>query len=170
VALSASVDAFTTLQLMLWHLRDAYDVDNDSDQDLMTVHGLIGAVCMMLRVVPNGLLWGGCPCSSYVFISSSACQRKPGNRSGNLNCTSVRVGNLLCSRFCLLALLATARSVFWLVEQPGTSCMTSYFRMAHLIRVCNQHGAFHGVVRFCMGYYGAFSLKPSKVWGSMPLP
>jgi len=140
VALSASVDACMTLQLMCWHLRETYDVNNDSEQDLMSVHGIIAAVWMMLRVVPNGLLWGGVPCSSFIFISSSTCQRKKGDRTGNIGVTSVRVGNILCSRFCLLAMLATARSVFWLVEQPGTSCMTSYVRMAQLIRVCNQHG------------------------------
>jgi hypothetical protein len=170
VALSAAVDAFMSLQLMFWQMRDTYDVNNDSEQDLMSVHGLIAAVWMMLRVVPNGLLWGGVPCSSYIFISSATCQRKKGSRTGNVAVTSVRMGNVLCSRFCLLAMLATARSVFWLVEQPGTSCMTSYFRMAQLIQVCNQHGLFRGVARFCMGYYGAFSLKPSKVWGTMPCP
>ena len=83
--------------------------------------GLMTAVRCVLRLRRGGCLWGGLPCSAHVWIASGTTGKSPSFPRGDMSVPCTRKGNCLAARFCLLALLAIARQVYWGGEQPGTS-------------------------------------------------
>lgn len=90
--------------------------------------GFLVALLYVLRLEAAGLLWGGVPCSSYVWIARGHTERSRTNIMGN-NHPAVLLGNCMTSRFCLLILIALARNVHWAIEQPGSSLMPYYPRL-----------------------------------------
>ncbi len=88
---------------------------------MSTVQGILISLRQTLRVVELGLLYGGIPCASYTFMSSSLHRRSVLNPLGDETFHFVKMGNLLAARFFLLVIVAIARKVFWFVEQPGSS-------------------------------------------------
>jgi hypothetical protein len=103
-------------------LRDYYDIcDRGADNDLSTTAGLLIAIRNTLRIVEGGLLYGGVPCNSFIFMNSANTQRTDLNPLGNKSSPAVNTGNMLASRFMLLVLIALSRKVYWFVEQPGSS-------------------------------------------------
>lgn len=122
----------------------------------------------VMRLRQGGLLWGGVPCSSFVWISRGTsrrsqatappkpCQCMPGtpfvstcesatilqflqaNVLGDNSVEFVRLGNLCVVRFCLLVLLACSRNCIWAVEQPSSSMMPEHPRMQQLFQLAKQ--------------------------------
>ena len=82
--------------------------------------GFTIAVQKLLRVLAGGLFWSGLPCSSFIFMSQGSSGRHKSNPSGN-NSLLTRTGNKLCCRWTLLVMLAIARGVYWVCEQPSSS-------------------------------------------------
>lgn len=148
----------------------------------------------VMRLRQGGLLWGGVPCSSFVWISrgtskrsqatalpnpcASACHEHilsahvslqhavQDNVLGDGSKEFVRVGNLCVVRFCLLVLLAYSRNCIWAVEQPSSSIMPDHPRMQQLFRLAKQQKLpAISMVRLWMGLYGHFSAKATKLWG-----
>jgi hypothetical protein len=95
--------------------------------------------------------------------------RKAGAASGDVSQPTVRVANLIASRYALLTLVALARSVVWCAEQPSSSLLPNYDRLRAVLMQMQQHRIFFSC-RFSMGLYGAPSLKPSKCFGSAWVP
>lgn len=115
-------------------LRDYYELSDRGDEnDLTGVVGFLMAVRLILQVVVCGLVFGGHPCSSFVWISSATTGRSANTPVGNQSKTTL-YGNLLLSRWILLCMLATCRNVYWLTEQPGSSVMRFFPRMAKLLQ------------------------------------
>ena len=92
--------------------------------------GFLYAIKGTLRLKEFSLLWGGVPCSLLVFISMATSGRHL-NIMGYEDREPVATSNLLLARFCLLAILQTARNGYWAVEQPGSSVLkdTPYMEM-----------------------------------------
>jgi hypothetical protein len=108
--------------MRLGMLSDYFDVcDRGADNDLCTTGGLLIAIRNTLRIVEGGLLYGGVPCNSFIFMNSRNTQRTDSNPLGNKMCPAAVTGNILASRFMMLVLIALARKVYWFVEQPGSS-------------------------------------------------
>lgn len=102
----------------------------DPEQDILRMAGLAQAISLLLRLKPNGLAWFAPQCSSWVFLASS-CHGRSGanNYEGRAPTAEVTAGN---SKVCIvsaLLLLAAARGVAVVVEQPANSCM---FKFANL--------------------------------------
>ena len=103
--------------------------------------GLIYAVRQTLRLVPSGLVFLGVPCSMLVWISSGTHGRAAPNFMGDSSIPGVVASNTLLARASLLCCLAMARSVFWAVEQPGSSCLpkTPYWRRLLVLKIKRMH-------------------------------
>ncbi|CAK8987363.1 unnamed protein product [Durusdinium trenchii] len=133
--------------------------------DLLGMSGLIYAVRQTLRLVPSGLVFLGVPCSMLVWISSGTHGRAAPNFMGDSSIPGVVASNTLLARASLLCCLAMARSVFWAVEQPGSSCLpkTPYWRRLLVLKIKRMH-----FIRFYMGAYKHMSWKLTMVFGSWP--
>ncbi|CAL1141668.1 unnamed protein product [Cladocopium goreaui] len=128
------------------------------------------AVRYVLRLRRGGCLWGGLPCSAHVWIASGTTGKSPSFPRGDMSVPCTRKGNCLAARFCLLALLAIARQVYWGGEQPGTS-VAILLDYVEWVMNCNRSmiGFLPSTtVRFWMGLFGHRSLKRSYVFGSLP--
>lgn len=155
--------------MSLHSLRDADDLDKGLQFDVMTTTGFLVAARNVLRVIPGGVLHGGVPCSSWVFLSRGSSKRSKQFPQGDTGRTHVLKANLITTRFALLVLVALARSVYWCVEQPLSSLMPAYLPMTHVMTMTADYvGLCYS--SFAMGMYGAFSLKPTQLWGSLSGP
>lgn len=132
----------------------------DDMNNLLTVAGMMQAVKDTLRLREGGLLFGGVPCSSWVWLSCPTHMRHVAIL-GDSRQEMVRIGNILGARFCLLAGLALVIGAHWAVEQPSTSRFIHYPYMTWLERVAKCF-----FKRFPMANYHHFSLKPSYLCGS----
>lgn len=89
--------------------------------DLVLVCGFVKALSLVLRIQYKGLLWIALPCGSFTFMSSSGHCRTAFNPYGNCQRAFVLTGNLICSRTCILILVALSRSVSYFLENPLNS-------------------------------------------------
>jgi hypothetical protein len=145
---------------------EGFDVSSNPKEDLSTTVGFILALRGVLRLKIGALLWGGVPCSTWVYISRGTSGRSAWQPMGNTTMPCVRAANLVTARFAALVLLAVARGAQWLVEQPGSSVMDLHdrFKAIKSLGECGLLPTMHSV-RFWMGAYGHFSAKPSKCFG-----
>ena len=108
--------------MIMNQLRQGYERENDFVlNDLLRPAGFIVAVAGTLRIVEQGLLMGGLPCSSYIFMSSGTHRRSVDSPWGHEAYRFVFEGNQLGSKFLLLCFLAVVRQVKWFVENPQSS-------------------------------------------------
>ena len=84
--------------------------------------GFLHSICKVLRVKMFGLLFGGIPCESYGFMSSGTHRRTAAEPFGTPY-NFVVDGSTFASRFVVLAILAIARGVCWMVENPSRSML-----------------------------------------------
>jgi hypothetical protein len=133
--------------------------------DLLSVVGFLLSVRLALQMVRSGLLFGGVPCSLFVFISLGTSMRSPTCPDGNVNLESVRRSNALASRFTLLAMIALARGAHFVIEQPSSSRLPLYTNMRELLQNLSDLQSIF-FTRFNMACLGALSLKPTMLFGS----
>jgi len=102
--------------------RQGFDCVKDPFMnDLVLVCGFVKALSLVLRIQYKGLLWLALPCGSFTFMSSSGHCRTAFNPYGNCQRAFVLTGNLICSRTCILILVALSRSVSYFLENPLNS-------------------------------------------------
>jgi hypothetical protein len=100
--------------------------------NLLSTEGLLHAIKGVLRLRQRGLLWGGVPCSSFVWINRGTSRRSRANPLGDVSVASVSTSNTIVSRFALLVLLGVSRGATWLVEQPSSSLLPWHPRIADI--------------------------------------
>ena len=99
------------------YLRMRYDkTSGGSHDDISTTLGWARAVLLVLRLQPSGLLWGGVPCGSFVWLSRSVHGTSRRAPCGCLDSEWVQLNNKITARFSLLAMLAVARRCHWACE------------------------------------------------------
>ena len=108
------------------------------------------AVLRVLRLAPDAVMSMGPPCSSYVYLNAGSSKRSRTRPYGDTSKAYIENANLLlcyigvkktvvinqfrdeyqplaklrlCSRVCLLIILATVRGVYICLEQPLSSSM-----------------------------------------------
>ena len=107
----------------------------------MLRYGYCLAYQYLLRVQRGGLFFSGLPCSSHVWISRGTSGRSSENPKGN-DSPMTRKGNLLTCRYALMVLVAVARAVWWLCEQPVSSLAT---KLPYLDWVMNLNMVHRGL-------------------------
>ena len=94
--------------------------------DLLTTAGFCRAVLFTLQLIEGAILWGGVPCNSFGFMSSSVHCRTATQPMGDVRSNWVKMSNAIATRFALLAALAMSRRVAWCVENPARSMLVHY--------------------------------------------
>ena len=106
--------------------RTTFDQARKEEQDLTTVTGFLLALQGCLRLQKGGLLWLGCPCCSFSWMSSSKHGRSALTPLGDVTLPFVKTGNILASRSLILALICLCRGVYYFIEQPGGSYLDHF--------------------------------------------
>ena len=138
-------------------LRQGYELEADGVFcDLMSDSGFLKGVELVLRLLPLALLYGGIPCESYGFMSSGTHLRTASNPWGHTPFNFVWRGNVMASRFVLLALLGVVRNAVWMAEQPDRS---------HLIHLPPMRILFHQclkprLVKWSLPFFWAIKPQP----------
>ena len=96
--------------------------------DITTSLGFAKVLDLLRRVRPGGLLLGGPPCSSFVWINRSTSGRSEFRPEGRTSLEYIRLANLICCRVMLLLAFCASRGIHWLIEQPGSSILSSMHR------------------------------------------
>lgn len=128
--------------------------------DLLSARGFLLALSALRRVRPFGVCHCGPPCGSWVWISRASTGRRSWRVRG-LDVPSVRMANLLVRRLCLLLTYAVKRNIQVIVEQPLSSLL---FDFPPFKRLVSRFGFVS--VSAHMGFYGAPTLKPTRLVGS----
>ena len=114
----------------LWSTKGYINLDSPADprqgfdheadpvfQNLGSDLGLLKAMGLLMHLGPLGLWYGGLPCDSFGFLSSPTHGRGALTPWGN-PWPFVFSGNVLCTRYAMLALIAIIRGCVWALEQP----------------------------------------------------
>lgn len=146
---------------------ETFEIEDDAQKfDLLSDEGMLRAVGLTLRLKVGALLFGGHPCSTFVWLSRGSTRRSASRPLGDPLCAAAQKANQMASRFSLLILLAVARGAVWLVEQPCSSLLKNHPRFS-LLETLGRAGTIPDPrqVRFWMGLYGAKTPKPSYLLG-----
>ena len=144
--------------------RSSIPIDLEIDphgMDLTTSRGFSNAIYQLLNVRPGGGHTSAPVCSTWVFMSRGSTLRSVASPLGRSDSESVRIGNLLAARAIILLLIASAKSIFWILEQPGTSIMYLHPLFQRLIKLIPVQQ-----FRMNMGDYGGHSKKPTILYSS----
>ena len=77
--------------------------------------------------------WLAVPCNSFSFMSISQHMRSFLKPYGDLTFAFVQAGNCICTRSCMLILVALARNVVWMIETPLRSSLDVWPFLNHII-------------------------------------
>jgi len=143
-----------------------YDVAyRGPDNDFTSTTGFLIAIRDTLRLRPGALLWGGIPCCSYIWMSSSLHGRY-GAILGDTRQQFVEIGNVCCARFAMLAALALVIGAHYCIEQPSSSQLVFMPYMQWLWFLKSKTETLFQ--RFWMANYDGWCMKPSWLCGSTP--
>lgn len=143
-----------------------FDLLDGPDGDIMSMHGFFNCVRLVLKLKPRALLFGGPPCSSWVFINRATSRRSASRAMGDQKMEHVRLGNSILARWILLGMIAIARGCRWVTEQPQSSLMTACAYIRYVALVIRP--IFWGERRFPMVAFGHRSRKQTKCFGTAP--
>jgi len=139
------------------------DKKHGQSHDILTPLGFLTCLSAVMHIKRHGFLFLAPPCSTWVWMSHGSTGRRRNNAMGDPHNNYVKSQNRLVSRLCHIIWLARKRGVFVIIEQPQDSCMEQHPRLAHLLKRFRM-----GTFKLDMGAYGAFSQKPTKLWGTAP--
>ena len=129
-------------------------LDDPVRQDILTDHGLLNAIILVLSCHPGGLVWWGIVCSSWIWMSRGTTLRHMWDPHGDTSKTCVANGNTMLARVVLLVMVAHALGVGNILEQPSSTLMRYHHRFELL---ANWMDVF--MTRLTLGYWGAESKK-----------
>ena len=145
-------------------LDSSIPIDLDIDpynMDLTTSRGFSNAIFQLLNVRPGGGHTSAPVCSTWVFMSRGSTLWSVASPLGRSDSESVRIRNLLAARAIVLLLIASAKSIFWILEQPATSIMYLHPLFQRLIALVPVRQ-----FQMNMGEYGGLSKKPTILYRS----
>lgn len=140
----------------------AMDLKYSPDHNVLKPVGMLLLLETAMALKPGGIFWAAPPCSSWVFLSRSSTGRHL-QVEGDVALRSVVAQNALVERLVLVLEILALRGVFWIVEQPASSCMWDYPAMRSLRE---RHGLQPRLLD--MGAYGGTSQKPTHLLGTAP--
>lgn len=137
-------------------------VDDPFTQDILTPEGFTNAIFNTLRLEEGSGLFQAPVCSTWVFMSRGSTLRSNSRPLGRTDSQKVHDGNIMTSRCMILCILAAAKGVWWLVEQPATSIMELHpsFQIALKLLAPIRR------LRVLMLDFGGSSKKPTYLYSS----
>jgi len=94
------------------------DGTGTTSEDVTCKLGFRNAVATVLQIVEEGLLWCAPDCSSHCYLNAAKTKRSGMNPAGDTTYAPVFNGNLQGAVAAFLFVLACARNVFVVVENP----------------------------------------------------
>lgn len=99
--------------------------------------------------------------SVYNLRSRGSTRRSPRNPLGRKDSEAVRKGNILACRAFILCFIAAAKAIWFVLEQPASSCVEHHPLFQHMARLVPL---FKYSMR--MGDHGGPTLKPTLLYSS----
>ena len=148
---------------LLGYEGQTLDLRKSLTHDILTPAGFLTAMAAAMRIRRGGVLWAAPPCSTWIFLSRHSTGRDK-DPSGNWQTSAyVASQNALVCRLLLLARLCIARGVYYIIEQPRSSCMFEYAPFAAFLQ---KHPATS--VSTEMGAFGMKAEKDTILMGTAP--
>lgn len=140
-----------------------YEILKDPQQNMATISGQALALKWAATVSEGGLLVGGFPCSTWVWLARSHTKRSKERIWGDESREDVRQANDIINFVSALSAFAHARKVFFLWEQPHSSLafQTPCWRVVR--ELPNYKEQF-----LWLGSYGHDMPKPTRLVGTLP--
>ncbi len=139
------------------------EVEDDSDQDLLTELGLRKTISFICHCKEHGCVWLGVPCSSWVFIGRRNAGRYSWHPRGHSTSQYTARHNALAEIAINLALLAFSLGVYYVIEQPSSSVLWRWDPVVEMLRHTRPLKAF-----LELGNFGASSKKALILRGTAP--
>ena len=168
---AAEAAGFTAMPFDKFRIKGITDSDDpETTEDILLEAGFRRALSLVLRLRPGGLLWMAPVCSSWIFLNLKNTMRtkvRGPKFRGNLKYLPVRHGNLMAEMAAFLFLVAAARGVHAVIENPACSMMFSYEIFANACALWSER--FWAVLHHCRfsdAPYGSRLGKKFKLMGS----
>ena len=101
-----------------------FEINLDANNmDILSSSGFANAVFQICNLKPGSGCLAAPVCSSWVFMSRGTTLRTKARPLGRSDNEGVINGNIMTARVLILMLLASAKGIFWLLEQPESSLM-----------------------------------------------
>lgn len=136
------------------------DICVNPQHDVLTSDGLRLMLLAITATVLGALLWVATPCSSFVILSSSVCQRNLTNAyMGDTGRFCVQQGNVLADISGLALLLGILGGLKDGMEQPSSSCLPE----TPIVNAVLRFGGYlkTNTYHYC---FGGPTLKPLQLW------
>ena len=117
------------------YLASGFDASHGLHENILTRRGFFHALDLILALMVGGLLFGGPPCSLFVYLSYAVHLRSRQNRYGNTSNFLVRAANMIVQNWIVLLVICHVRGCYDITEQPSTTAMFEYPLFA-LRRIC----------------------------------
>lgn len=144
-----------------------FDIESMGDAgNILEWVGFINILRMVLQLRPKGLLMGGPPCGSWIWVNRSTSRRSRTRIFGSSARSYVKEANAITCRWILLAMVAICRGCEVLTEQPSSSLMLEFPYMKWLAVMISPIS--WSLVRFQMAAYGHANSKPTVLFGTSP--
>ncbi|CAL1130604.1 unnamed protein product [Cladocopium goreaui] len=137
------------------------DLELGQNNNLLTNDGFCNALYHICNTKPGSGHMTAPVCSSWVFLSRGSTLRSASRPLGRSDSKAVEDGNILAARALVLCLLASAKAMFWCLEQPASSLMYLHPCFQFLIRLLGMHR-----LRVNMSNYGAPTKKATLLYSS----
>jgi hypothetical protein len=138
------------------------DLRLDPRHDIMSAIGLVMLIVAIARLRPGGIFWAAPPCSTWVFFSRHSTGRNVCIHGYATDYNEAQ--NALVCRLLLVCRLCIARGVFFIIEQPESTCMWEFPPFARFLK---KHPEVKSI-RLQMGAYGLLATKGTILMGTAP--
>eukprot|EP00439_Symbiodinium_sp_Y106_P063019 s1430_g9.t1 len=114
----------------------AFDIKSNPDHDMTSAKGFWTLCAAAKKLKKKGLIFGGPPCSLYVWISKSIHKRSQENKFvGDTSRLKVRMSNrIVANMVVFLEELSAVKEFFSITEQPSSSEMFKMKNTSAMVR------------------------------------
>ena len=139
----------------------SFDIlDNAKYEDMNGIWGFCTALQYCRRLCPTtGILWLGTVCSTWIFLSRDSTMRTDTDARGDVSRRCVRAGNKQAARSALILVIAFARKLAFVLEQPGSSLLFKHPAMLFVGRRAVHLGFLWHIVETYMWHFQAPHVK-----------
>ncbi|CAE7333576.1 unnamed protein product [Symbiodinium sp. CCMP2456] len=143
----------------------AFDIKSNPDHDMTSAKGFWTLCAAAKKLKKKGLIFGGPPCSLYVWISKSIHKRSQENKFvGDTSRLKVRMSNrIVANMVVFLEELAAVKEFFSITEQPSSSEMFKMRNTSAMVKKLKMESVWTW-----MGLFGHELPKATVLTGNLP--